>query len=260
MSMQTPTRTATTEKRYLKRFGELWRASDELGRTIGVMDLVRRFLAWSLDLRPNSVRRHRSAIQFGLDRLEKREPHLRADVIETLTLLDSSRQQEPGLTPFRKTKLVAPLRTSSNKAKAVSDQDFDRNIAAAPLYRSQYSDDLVGSMRANILPGLRPIDWHGTRITITAGTLVMIVSNGKNTNDRSHGESRTLIFEAIDPVSREHLVAWAERVNRLTLEAYETLLTRIEERMRQIAKSLFPRRKRRPRHAPDNAAGTCRWR
>lgn len=247
MSMQALTRTAKTEKRYKERFGQLWRrATAELKRSIGVVDLVRRFLVWSQDLRPNSVRQYRAAITFGLDQLAKNEPHLRVEVVEALRLLDSSRQHETVSTPARKTKSVAPLRTSSSKAKAVSDRDFDRIIAAAPFYRSQYTDDLVASMRANILPGLRPIEWHGTKITIAGDTLIMIVPNGKNTNERAHGETRTLIFEEIDPLSRRYLIEWNERVNAMTFEAYETLLTRIEERMRVITRRLFPRRKFHP--------------
>lgn len=244
MSMQALTRTAKTEKRYKERFGQLWRrATEELKRSIGVVDLVRRFLVWSRDLRPNSVRQYRAAIQFGLDQLAQHEPHLRVEVAEALTLLDSSRQQEPVSTPARKTKPVAPLRTSSSKAKGISDRDFDRITAAAPSYRSRYTDAVVASMKANIIPGLRPIEWHGTRITIAGDTLIMIVPNGKNTNERAHGETRTLIFEEIDPDSRRYLVEWAERVNAMTLEAYETLLTRIEERMRVITRDKFPRRK-----------------
>lgn len=246
MSMPVPTRTAKTEKRYLDRFGQLWRrAAEELSRSIGVVDLVRRFLVWSQDLRPNSLRQYRAAIQFGLDRLA-REPHLRAEVAEALSLLDSSRQQDPATPKVRKSKTAIPLRTSASKAKAISDRDFDRILAEASFGRSKYTDDLKASMKANILPGLRPIEWHGTKLMICGDTLVMIVPNAKNTNERAHGETRTLIFEAIDPVSLEHVVAWAERVNRMTLEAYETLLTRIEERMRVIAKRLFPRRKWRP--------------
>lgn len=246
MSMQVPTRTATTEKRYIERFGQLWRrASKELKRSFGVIDLVHRFLVWSKNLRPNSLRQYRAALEFGLERLAQ-QPHLRAEVAAALTLLDSTRQQDSATPKVRKPKADMPLRTSASKAKAISDRDFDRIVAAAPLFRSQYIDDLVASMNANILPGLRPIEWHGTSITISGDTLIMIVPNGKNTNNRAHGETRTLIFEAIDPVSREHLVVWNERVNGMTLEEYETLLTRIEERMRVISRRLFPRRKWRP--------------
>lgn len=247
MSMQDPTRTARTEKRYRDRFGQLWRrAAKELDRSIGVVDLVRRFLVWSEQLSGSSVRQYRAVIAFGLERLAQDNPHLRAEVAEALALLDGSRQQNPAPAPRSKPKVDAPLRTSASKAKGISDADFDRIIAAAPLYRSQYTDDLVGFMRATIISGHRPIEWHGTRITISGDMLVMVVPNAKNTNDRAHGETRTLIFEGIDPVSREHLLAWTERVNRMTREAYESLLERIEERMRVMTKALFPRRKRRP--------------
>lgn len=247
MPTQEPIRTAKTERRYSERFGQLWRrATKELSRSIGVVDLVRRYLVWSEDLRSSSVRQYRAVLQFGLERLARREPHLRTEVAEALALLDQSRQQEPAAAPARKPKAAAPLRTSASKAKAISDADFDRIIAAAPLYRSQYTDDLKAFMSANILAGLRPIEWHGTMIKIVGDILVMIVPNAKNTNDRSHGETRTLIFEAIAPVSREHLLAWTDRVNRMSLEAYERLLKRIEERLRGLTKALFPRRKLRP--------------
>ncbi|MGO4285851.1 hypothetical protein [Bosea sp. TAB14] len=245
--MQEPTRTAKTERRYSERFGQLWRrASKELDRSIGVVDLVRRFLVWSEDLRSTSVRQYRAAIQFGLERLARREPHLRTEVVEALAMLDQSRQQEPAAAQARKPKTAAPLRTSASKAKAISDADFDRIITAAPLYRSQYTDDLKAFMSANILAGLRPIEWHGTMIKIVGDTLIMTVPNAKHTNDRAHGASRTLIFEEIDPVSREHLFAWTDRVNRMSLDAYERLLMRIEERLRVITNALFPRRKLRP--------------
>lgn len=247
MSIQEPTRTARTEKRYLDRFGQLWRrASKEVNGSMGVVDLVGRFLSWSEDLRPNSVRQYRAALVFGLERLAQRAPHLRPQVAEASALLDRSRQHEPVPATAKKPGWIAPLRTSASKAKAVSDDTFDRIVAAAPFHRSQYTDDLTAFMRATILTGHRPIEWHGTRITIAGDTLVMIIPNAKNTNDRAHGETRTLIFEAIDQTNRGQLVAWSERANRMTREAYEKLLTCIEERMRVITKGLFPRRKWRP--------------
>lgn len=247
MSMAGPTRTARTEKRYLERFGQLWRrACKECKRSISYVDFVRRFLVWSRDLRPNSIRQYRAALEFGLNRLLQQNPDRRADLAKALRLLDSSRRQDPAAPKVGEPKAAMPMRTSASKAKAISDRDFDRILADASFDRSKYADDLVASMNANIVPGLRPIEWHGTRINVAGDTLIMIVPNAKNTNDRAHGERRRLIFQAIDPVSREHVIAWAKRVNGMTLEAYEALLTGLEERMRVITKRLFPRRRRRP--------------
>lgn len=247
MQTQEPTRTVKTERCYIKRFRQLLRrASKELNCSIRIVDLIRQFLIWSEDLRPTSVRQYRAALQFGLEQLTRRNPHLGPEVAEALALLDQSRQQEPAAAPARKAKAAAPLRTSASKAKAISDADFDRIVAAASLYRSQYTFDLKAFMSADNLAGLRPIEWHGTIIKIVSDILVVIVPNAKNTNDRSHGETRTLIFEAIDPVSRKHLLAWTDRVNSMSFEAYERLLKRIEERLRVITKALFPLRKLRP--------------
>ncbi|HEV7328309.1 MAG TPA: hypothetical protein VGN91_24890 [Bosea sp. (in: a-proteobacteria)] len=247
MSLPAITRTATTETRYLDRFGQLWRrAGTELDRSIRVLDFVRQFLIWAPQLSGSSVRQYRATIRFGLERLARHNPHLRAEVAEALTLLDGSRQQDPAPAPRGKPKASIPLRTSASKAKGISDADFDRIIAAAPLYRSQYNEDLVGFMRATIVTGHRPIEWHGTTITITGDTLIMIVPNAKNSNDRAHGPTRTLIFEKLDPVSRDHLLAWTERVNSLSRKDYQALLERIEERMHIVTRALFPRRKRWP--------------
>lgn len=69
----------------------------------------------------------------------------------------------------------------------------------------------------------------------------MSMQDAKNTNVRAHGPTRTLIFEKNDAVSRGHLITWLKRVNSLSRDAYESLLERIEERMRVMTKVLFPR-------------------
>lgn len=118
MSLPAITRTATTETRYLDRFGQLWRrAGTELDRSIRVLDFVRQFLIWAPQFSGSSVRQYRATIRFGLERLARHNPHLRAEVAEALTLLDGSRQQDPAPAPRGKPKASIPLRTSASKAK-----------------------------------------------------------------------------------------------------------------------------------------------
>ncbi|PZR94837.1 MAG: hypothetical protein DI537_06205 [Stutzerimonas stutzeri] len=253
MSSVDPKRVKATEISYAKRFRQLWlRAREELQNPkLQVIAFVEWLLAQQDRLKPRSFRQYRAATMFALQFEAKRLAHRPPPGLpEALRLLKESRGKivavartdETGVGGREKPQL--PLRTSAAKARALTDEASESILDRAQAARSRYAPDFSAFFKVNLLCGLRPIEWHGTQIRIEGGALVMIVPNAKRGNGRAHGPKRTLVFDDLSQDHRDDLVNWANRVNALTREVYQSLLKRIEEVMRAITKRLF--RKNRP--------------
>ncbi len=253
MSSADPTRVEATEIDYAKRFRQLWlRARKELqSPKLQAVAFVRWLLAQQDRLKPRSFRQYRAATMFALEFQAKRPPDRRPRGLpEAMKLLEESRGKTvavalaDGSVVVGREKLKLPLRTSAAKARAMTDEVSDSILAKAQALRSSYASDFSAFFKANLLCGLRPIEWHGTQIRIDGRALVMIVPNAKRGNGRAHGPTRTLVFDNLSLDHRDAIVNWANRVNALTRKVYKSLLKRIEEVMRAITKRLF--RKNRP--------------
>ena len=256
MSSADPTRREETEIAYAKRFRQLWlRAQKELqSPKLKAVAFVEWLLVQQDQLRPRSFRQYRAAttfvLEFQLQRLSDRPP---PSLPEALKLLKESRGKTvavaavahaDGSAAGGRGKPKLPLRTSAAKARALTDEASESILAKAQGLRSRYASDFSAFFKANLLCGLRPIEWHETEIRIEGRALVMIVPNAKRGNGRAHGPKRTLVFGNLSQDHRDNIVNWANRVNALPRKVYQSLLKRIEEVMRAITRLLF--RKNRP--------------
>ena len=209
-------RTLATERRYSKRGAQLilaWRrvVPDEERNTASA------FVAWLLErgrqLRGASFRQYRAATLQAM-------PHAFApgeDLERAMEKLRMARHQSAA---------TLERRTSARKLRFITLEDWlalsefllSRDAAVRRVIsprsgveggrvRHLVTDALVEAWcRATLLCGLRPVEWFGAELASGAdGSLSVVVRNAKGTHERSHGETRTLVFENLPPSDRDAL-------------------------------------------------------
>jgi integrase len=106
-----------------------------------------------------------------------------------------------------------PKRTSALKKKYVDEQRFTSYLASS-TDGDNYNGIARTMMIAGIAFGLRPQEWFDTEIKVDDdGRTRLIVKNAKHTNNRAHGDHRTLWVDAT--VHQHSLGAAAELIQLL---------------------------------------------
>lgn len=94
---------------------------------------------------------------------------------------------------------------AGQKAKKIPNTDIAQLLAGLKNSKSKYAADTALWFQAAYITGLRPSEW-ATAVMETQeidGKVqkVLVVQNGKHTNKRSFGKTRTLILQDLDPVA-----------------------------------------------------------
>jgi hypothetical protein len=226
MPAPSPERTEATERAYRRRADHLlrrWR--QERGKQVtSPFD----FVVWLLDrlrtVKPASFRQYKAAVMIhlpqafaGNEELDHAMEHLRA-----------ARAR-----PNRH----IPLRTSARKMRFLPWEDWERLRAwllpgsaegsAIELARAGLISlaSLEAWCRATLLCALRPTEWAKAVCREEGDRFVVSVRNAKATQGRSHGETRTLIFEGLDESDSKAISdtvalanAWAARGRSAALQ------------------------------------------
>lgn len=87
-------------------------------------------------------------------------------------------------------------RTSSMRAKAFTRAEFLSVLDACNKSSSAYSKLLHNWLLLGAIFGLRPHEWGQCEINTDGGVRKLVVQNGKQTNGRAHGKSRTINIPA----------------------------------------------------------------
>lgn len=167
-------------------------------------------------LRPATVRQYRSAYAHVWSQLG------REDLIDAVRDVSGSKDKS------------IPLRTSSSKAKAFRAEEMGHLIEAL---RARGHVLAAVWLRSTYICGLRPSEWPGARLD----GLQLIVRNGKNSNGRAHGDTRTL-----------HLHVGQAEVHNLALliatlqDGYETHYAQVRKAIQREARRLWPMRSKLP--------------
>lgn len=83
-------------------------------------------------------------------------------------------------------------RTSSQKSKHLNSDDLRKLVKQSEQLRGKWIKPALLWLTANIIVGLRPVEWRYAQLNISDEAMVLTVSNAKNTNGRSNGGIRTL--------------------------------------------------------------------
>lgn len=196
-----PTRTHQTEMRYRHRGRQLvarWHSElSAMGKDPAQATAVE-FASWLAQdirpgLRPAAWRQYRQA---ALSVLDGADP-------------TSTQAEHLLVTALKPERIVAlPDRSSSNKAKRFPRADFDTVLAYALSFsRSAFAPTLADWLVAGLATGLRPSEWRAAELN---GNLLYVV-NGKSTNGRGNGDTRTLDVTRLSPKARHAVERMIER-------------------------------------------------
>ena len=122
--------------------------------------------------------------------------------------------------------------TSSNKLKAFSDEAFDLLMGNAFNKKSDATRNLLLFIRANLLVGLRPVEWLNTcfinyQHRNALGELLILpdgstktspaleVQNAKHSSIRGNGERRIILLDNLDDVKIQYIHQWIQAINKL---------------------------------------------
>lgn len=175
-------------------------------------DLIRR----APELRPSTVRQYRAAYSHVWERIG------REDLIDAVKGLAGSKDKS------------MPRRTSSSKAKAFKVPDLARLLEAL---EGRGHTLAAAWLRATYITGLRPSEWQGARLD----GMRLVVRNGKNTNGRAHGDTRTLHLR----VGQSDVHNIALLIARLQAD-YQAHYAQVRQAIQREARRLWPRRPKRP--------------
>ncbi|WP_286241239.1 hypothetical protein [Neptuniibacter halophilus] len=158
-------------------------------------------------------------------------------------------------------------KTSATKKKSLSERDSEQLTKALIESHERYvsrggKEEESTALRtllflgATEITGLRPSEWWGSELLVpgemdASGNIVdkptLIVKNGKATNGRAHGESRTLRFTDLSEERWLTLLTHYRSVKNLPdKEAFQDYYTACKDRMTYTTRKLWPSRKRNP--------------
>lgn len=248
---ETPTRSKETTELYENRVALLL-AKYQLG-TLGNATLSG-YAAWLRDRRSGmsaaSFRQYRAASIsiFGtILELDGLEPSVCGEVRKAIGILCSTRgtQLSPGP--------QIPLRTSARKQKRIDAQDWEKLAAALLASERRHVEAVILLLAAGLVTGLRPSEWIKAELfhDVEDGWKLK-VQNGKSTNGRSHGPTRTLSWSSC---SEEVLAVrnWLEHLETCLLRdrtraraGWKTYYAQLRHTLYEVCQKLWPRRWRRP--------------
>lgn len=212
------------------------------------------FATWLTDRRSgmtaSSFRQYRAAsisVFEAILNVEGLRPSLRLEVQRAVAILDSTRgtPQSP--------RGQLPPRTSALKQKRISAQDWEKLAAALSVSRRRHAEGVLLLLTAGLVAGLRPSEWINTRlIQDTEEGWKLKVQNGKSTNGRSHGPTRTLTWsdctEEVEAIRdwQGHLSTCLPREKDRARAVWQTYYAQLRDTLHEVCQELWPRRQRRP--------------
>lgn len=235
-----PTRNADTLKAYPKRVRTLiQRCRRELGLHPHDRLDPRRYVGWLIDdrltkSRPTWRMYKAASVHFLEQEIERdRDPHAE----EALELLQSVTSDGC---------LKSTNRTSGAKLKKFPVRDYRRLMDYLEDHPSPWSAELMRWLSVGMLLGLRPIEWGQAEVIHVDGEPALRVQNAKQTNNRAHGVSRTLLMGGLTDEER-HLVT--EHVNQATAFAqaggYAKFYQGCAATLARVVRQIWPRRPKR---------------
>lgn len=106
--------------------------------------------------------------------------------------------------------------TSAKKVKHIKGGDLELLIGHLVKIRSKNAKALANWLYANVLVGLRPIEWKTVKVISIGKHKALLVQNAKNTNSRAHGETRVIKLKSFSEKQQKGIVAFAAHCERLS--------------------------------------------
>lgn len=225
------TKTPKTQKEYMVRANSLLdRYAREMG--IGWSDNPEAFCQWfgamRQEWRPATWRQYKAAICFFMEQFGPQEV---LDYILSLTQELCAKES-------------ANPRTSAQKQKHLQNKELEILTTELSLKKGDYDHLLAIWLIVNRFVGLRPSEWETAYL---AGDN-LVVKNGKATNGRSHGATRTLCLEDAPKQINELIHEFIFLLHKTVQEkgSFDFVYARIRLRLHSLTRKLWPRKKKWP--------------
>jgi integrase len=152
-------------------------------------------------------------------------------------------QPEPSEnTDFRLERLAAKRaanltsrRGPQQKAKWVSETDWQKLLVALRAANSIWSDAACDWILATLATGLRPCEWAQARLQQWA----LIVQNAKSTNGRSHSATRTVDLSGLDAATKALVSSFLARMHALSDAEARKMYDGVRELIRVAGRRVF---------------------
>lgn len=201
---------------------------------------------WADSLSNPSWRLYRSAIKYTA------EEYLKTNRVnlEFFNKINNILDQTSGL----KKSEITELKTSAKKQKRINKDDLKEIDNALKISENEYSKLTRLWLRAGIIVGLRPVEWRNAKIlrSTTGPEIDLIVLNAKNTNNRAHGDYRTINLNHLKPQQIEMINQFVTSSQQISTQAgdseevWDKLYTGCSNLLRYTCRKLWPKRKKFP--------------
>lgn len=136
-------------------------------------------------------------------------------------------------------------KTSSQKLKKITFEDWQKLDTYLATNNGKWFEALRFWLRSSIITGLRPIEWRKTKFYHHDDKYpALLVENAKNTNNRSHGVTRTLLLENLNSDDLIAIKNHLSNVRNFGIVDYEYFYTSCATTLYKISRKLWPRRKK----------------
>ncbi|SHE23055.1 hypothetical protein [methanotrophic endosymbiont of Bathymodiolus puteoserpentis (Logatchev)] len=223
-------RTNETEKKYLKRAGQLYSQAQESlsNKYISHSELV----VWLISQQPRIAkatwRQYKASVIFYLQHQEVNEDICRA--ISTLKVASSGACYKKG------------LGTSASKEKKINDTDLARLINSATHKNMRHGTSAMVWLLAGMISGLRPSEWQYA--CINKGNQ-LVVKNAKSTNGRSHGIERTIELVNLSDQDKQVIELHLGLIKTaIDIDGFNSYYEHCRSALYELTRSLWPKRKK----------------
>jgi bisphosphoglycerate-dependent phosphoglycerate mutase len=249
------TRTESTKEQYRSHYFRIERMARERLADSDCLVLpehvAREFVIRETEWSEKTARAYRAALVFMFDEMDTPEAKAAKDTIYHVSEDGEwTMQRVEEVKAERKVKGKNQSRTSAQKAKRFTLDDLDLLRAELHVSSSKYAQATDMWFMAGMLTGLRPTEWKNVSLQLDdRGRKTLVVKNAKNTNGRAHGETRTLIIEAL---KKDDLDIIETHVNNVRYfcrdgdDGFTHLYDSCRRLIREIADRLWSSRKKHP--------------
>lgn len=128
-------------------------------------------------------------------------------------------------------------KTSSRKAKFVSEEDAERLLKALRSAPGEWGRRAALLFEATLKAGLRPAEWESAKAAATG----LLVKNAKATNGRANGEYRAVPLEPSDLEICRHNIAEIQQWMEATGGRYSTYIAVVRNAIQRTTRRIFKR-------------------
>jgi integrase len=241
LALDSTSRSKRTSLSYRNRVAELGKRFERectvpVSRETAWSAFVEWIISRKADWSASTWRQYKSAVVFVGIRLT-RKGSLSLDGMEATLVLSS--EPQTGSSPKGRA-------TSAHKRKRFPKEDMNKILDNLMRSHSKHSNPLAIFLQANLVAGLRPIEWTQACVVADPGfALVLQVANAKDTHGRSHGQLRHLRWRTIADVDRDVIVEMLEISKPYAGRpaGFDAFTKSLQRLLRETCQALWPRRR-----------------